>query len=60
MTVTGRGNELVISTVDANTGDTVADHPLPGATGFTGGTSIGPDGQVVTSTYLGEIFTYSS
>lgn len=60
VTVTGRGNELVISTVDANTGDTVADRPLPGATGFTVGTSIGPDGQVVTSTYLGEIFTYSS
>lgn len=59
LAVTGRGDELVLSSLDAGSGATISDRPLPGATGFTVGTSVGPDGQVVTSTYLGEIFTYA-
>lgn len=60
LTVTGRGDELALSSVDAASGSTISDRAVPGASGFTVGTSIGPDGQVVTSTYLGEIFTYTS
>ncbi|WP_245819990.1 outer membrane protein assembly factor BamB family protein [Rhodococcoides yunnanense] len=58
-TVVRRGDELVLSSIDANSGETITDRPLPGATGSTVGTSVGPDGQLVVSTYLGEIFTYS-
>ncbi|WP_089243100.1 outer membrane protein assembly factor BamB family protein [Rhodococcoides kyotonense] len=58
-TVTRRGDELVLTSLDTNSGDTVSQRPLPGAEGFTVGTSVGPDGQLVTSTYLGEIFTYA-
>nr|WP_296767784.1 PQQ-binding-like beta-propeller repeat protein [Rhodococcus sp. (in: high G+C Gram-positive bacteria)] len=57
--VVRRDGELVLESLDANSGDTISSTPLPGATGFTVGMSIGPDGQVVTSTYLGEIFTYT-
>ncbi|MGA9874084.1 MAG: PQQ-binding-like beta-propeller repeat protein [Rhodococcus sp. (in: high G+C Gram-positive bacteria)] len=58
-TVVRRDDELMLSTFDATSGDTTSERPLPGATGFTVGTSIGPDGQVVTATYLGEVFTYA-
>ncbi len=60
LVITRREDELILASIDTNSGDTVASQPLPGATGFTVGTSIGPAGQVVTSTYLGEIFTYTS
>lgn len=59
VTVTGRNGQLALTTIDARSGETVTERPLPGASGFTVGTSIGPGGQVVTSTYLGEIFTYA-
>lgn len=59
LVITGRGDELLLSSLDAVSGETISDRPLPEATGFTVGTSVGPDGQIVTSTYLGEIFTYA-
>lgn len=59
VTVTESDDGLALTTFDADTGDTVTERALPGASGFTVGTSVGPDGQVVTSTYLGEVFTYA-
>lgn len=59
-TVVRRGEELALTNLDAQSGTTNSEQILPDATGFTVGTSIGPDGEVVTSTYLGEIFTYAS
>ncbi|MDJ0392013.1 PQQ-binding-like beta-propeller repeat protein [Rhodococcus sp. G-MC3] len=59
LVVTRRGDGLMLESLDANSGNTTSSTSLPGATGFTVGTSIGPDGQVITSTYLGEIFTYT-
>jgi len=60
LVINRRQDELLLDSIDTNSGETLASRPLPGATGFTVGTSIGPAGQVVTSTYLGEIFTYTS
>ena len=59
VTVTGRGDELYLTSLNSGTGETISDRVLPGAAGFTVGTSIGPDGQVITASYLGEIFTYA-
>lgn len=60
VTVVGRGDDVVLVALDSASGETVSEQVLDGASGSTVGTSIGPDGQVVTSTYLGEIFTYTS
>jgi len=60
VTVVGRGDDAVLVALDSASGETVSEQVLEGASGPTVGTSIGPDGQVVTSTYLGEIFTYTS
>lgn len=59
VTVIGRGDELMLTSLDSASGDTESEQPLPSATGFTVGTSVGPDSQVVTSSYLGEIYTYT-
>ncbi|CCQ16984.1 Cell surface protein [Rhodococcus sp. AW25M09] len=58
-TVVRDGDGLALLTFDAATGETVDSQPLPDVVGSTVGTSIGPDGQVVTASYLGEIFTYT-
>lgn len=50
------GPGLAMLTFDTGTGATLDYDVLPGAQGFTVGTSIGPDGQVVTTTLLGELF----
>ncbi|OZE74721.1 cell surface protein [Rhodococcus sp. 15-649-2-2] len=58
-TVVRDGDGLALLTFDSATGNTVDSQPVPDVVGGTVGTSIGPDGQVVTASYLGEIFTYT-
>ncbi|MFC4126365.1 outer membrane protein assembly factor BamB family protein [Nocardia rhizosphaerae] len=53
------GAGLSLITFDTATGNTIDSDPLPGATGTTTGTSIGPEGEVVVATRLGEIFTFA-
>ena len=57
-TVVARGDELVLLTFDTESGETLDEDVLPGATGFTVGTSIGPDGEVIVPTFLGEIYVF--
>lgn len=59
-TVVREGQGLRLLTFESGTGETVDSQPLPDFQGTTVGTSIGPDGQVVTASYLGEVFTYTS
>jgi outer membrane protein assembly factor BamB len=47
---------LTALTFDTSTGETLDQDTLPGAKGFTVGTSIGPEGEVLTPTLLGELF----
>ena len=47
---------LAVLTFDTDTGETLDQDTLPGAEGFTVGTSIGPNGEVVTPTLIGEVF----
>ncbi|MGW6379572.1 outer membrane protein assembly factor BamB family protein [Rhodococcus sp. NPDC055112] len=47
---------LAMLTFDTDTGETLDQDTLPGAKGFTVGTSIGPGGEVVTPTLIGEVF----
>lgn len=49
-------NGLAVLTFDTGTGETLDQDTLPGAEGFTVGTSIGPDGEVLTPTLIGELF----
>ncbi|NIL78095.1 Uncharacterized protein RhoFasB10_04258 [Rhodococcus sp. B10] len=58
-TVVRRGDDLVLTSLDGSSGETLSESTLPGAQGSTVGTSVGPEGQMVTSTNLGEIFTYA-
>lgn len=47
---------LALLTFDAATGETLDQDVLPGASGSTAGTSVGPDGEVLTPTLIGELF----
>ena len=58
-TVAAIGAGLSLITFDTGTGNTVDSDPLPAATGTTTGTSIGPEGEVVVATRLGEIFAFT-
>ncbi|MFF2086107.1 PQQ-binding-like beta-propeller repeat protein [Nocardia sp. NPDC058176] len=58
-TVAAIGPGLNLITFDTGNGNTVDSDPLPDATGTTTGTSIGPEGEVVVATRLGEIFTFT-
>ncbi|MFC6010992.1 PQQ-binding-like beta-propeller repeat protein [Nocardia lasii] len=58
-TVAAIGAGLNLITFDTATGKTVDSDPLPEATGTTTGTSIGPEGEVVVATRLGEIFAFT-
>ncbi|MFC4375004.1 PQQ-binding-like beta-propeller repeat protein [Nocardia halotolerans] len=58
-TVSAIGGGLNLITFDTATGNTIDSDPLPDATGTTTGTSIGPDGEVVVATRLGEIFAFT-
>ncbi|GAA4475839.1 PQQ-binding-like beta-propeller repeat protein [Rhodococcus olei] len=49
-------DRLAALTFDTATGATVDQDVLPGATGVSVGTSIGPDGEVLVSTLIGELF----
>ncbi|MGW4478716.1 outer membrane protein assembly factor BamB family protein [Rhodococcus triatomae] len=56
-TVVREGTDgLAMLTFDTTTGETADTDTLPGAAGFTVGTSIGPDGEVLTQTLIGELF----
>ncbi|MBW0273026.1 cell surface protein [Nocardia sp. MH4] len=58
-TVAAIGAGLSLITFDTATGNTVDSDVLPGATGTTTGTSVGPKGEVVVATRVGEIFTFT-
>ena len=49
---------LTLITFDTENGKTVHENPLPGAHGFTVGTAIGPKGEVLTPTFIGELFVF--
>ncbi|HEX6420515.1 MAG TPA: PQQ-binding-like beta-propeller repeat protein [Acidimicrobiales bacterium] len=51
-----RHNDLVV--VDTATGDALDREPLPGVTGFTVGTTLGPDGTVYVPTIRGQLFAF--
>jgi outer membrane protein assembly factor BamB len=51
-------NGLSLITFDTETGETVDQDTLPGAVGFTVGTSIGPKGEVLTPSAIGELFVF--
>jgi hypothetical protein len=51
-------NGLSLVTFDTRSGETVAQNTLPGAVGFTVGTSVGPNGEVVTPSAIGELFVF--
>ncbi|WP_305092060.1 PQQ-binding-like beta-propeller repeat protein [Prescottella sp. R16] len=55
-TVRGSDGGVTLLTFDLGTGETLDQDVLPGATGFTAGTSIGPDGEILTPTLIGELF----
>ncbi|WP_084473813.1 outer membrane protein assembly factor BamB family protein [Nocardia vermiculata] len=52
------GAALNLLTFDTESGATVASAPLPGAEGSTVSTSIGPEGEVVVATRIGELFAF--
>lgn len=54
-----QADTLTLVTFDLETGDTVDTDEIPGATGTTPGVSIGPDGEVVVPTGVGELFHFS-
>ncbi|NLE82468.1 MAG: PQQ-like beta-propeller repeat protein [Rhodococcus sp.] len=49
-------NGIAVLTFDTETGETLDEDTLPGAEGSTVGTSVGPDGEVVTPTFIGGLF----
>lgn len=49
-------NNLVV--VDTATGEELDREPLPGVTGFTVGTTVGPDGTVYVASFLGQLFAF--
>ncbi|MEV6058646.1 PQQ-binding-like beta-propeller repeat protein [Nocardia asteroides] len=58
-TVAAIGAGLSLITFDTSNGNTVDSDVLTGATGTTVGTSVGPEGEVVVATRVGEIFTFT-
>ncbi|MFE7723022.1 PQQ-binding-like beta-propeller repeat protein [Nocardia rhizosphaerihabitans] len=58
-TVAAIGAGLSLITFDTATGNTVDSDVLPAATGTTTGTSVGPEGEVVVATRVGEIFAFT-
>ncbi|MGU3434186.1 PQQ-binding-like beta-propeller repeat protein [Actinomycetes bacterium M1A6_2h] len=55
-TVTGTSNALTVTTFDSENGSTLKTVDLPGAVGYSPGVSIGPNGEVVVPTVLGQVF----
>ena len=52
------GDGLTLITFDTATGATLDSDVLPGASGTTTGTAVGPEGEVVVGTRIGEIFAF--
>ncbi|MFX0575184.1 PQQ-binding-like beta-propeller repeat protein [Nocardia nepalensis] len=52
------GDGINLITFDTKTGATVDSDVLPDAKGTTTGTSVGPKGEVVLATRIGEVFTF--
>ncbi|MEV0028239.1 PQQ-binding-like beta-propeller repeat protein [Nocardia sp. NPDC050793] len=52
------GDGLNLITFDTGTGATIDSDVLPGAKGTTTGTSVGPEGEVVVATRIGEVFVF--
>ncbi|NKY86184.1 PQQ-binding-like beta-propeller repeat protein [Nocardia veterana] len=52
------GEALTLLTFETETGKTIASAALPGAQGTTVSTTIGPDGEVVVATRIGELFAF--
>ncbi|MFI5779406.1 PQQ-binding-like beta-propeller repeat protein [Nocardia sp. NPDC051570] len=52
------GDALNLVTFDTTNGKTLASTVLTGAQGTTSGTAIGPKGEVVVTTRIGELFTF--
>jgi hypothetical protein len=53
------GDALHLLTFETKSGKTIASAALPGAQGTTVSTAIGPDGQVVVGTRIGELFAFT-
>ncbi|MFD4292617.1 PQQ-binding-like beta-propeller repeat protein [Rhodococcus sp. NPDC058505] len=58
-TVRDGADGLALITFDTGTGETVDRDALPNASGYPVGTSIGPDGEVLTSSAIGELFVFT-
>ncbi|MEV0360688.1 PQQ-binding-like beta-propeller repeat protein [Nocardia sp. NPDC050697] len=58
-TVAAIGDGLTLITFDTETGATVDSDVLPDAQGTTTGTAVGPEGEVVTATRIGELFVFT-
>ncbi len=54
------GGDLRLVTFDTESGATLDDDPMPGGKGPAGGVSIGPHGEVVAPTAIGELFVFRS
>ncbi|QBJ95192.1 cell surface protein [Rhodococcus sp. ABRD24] len=54
--VRGGDAGLAMLAFDTGSGETQDQDTLPGATGLTVGTSVGPDGEILTLTLIGELF----
>ncbi|MEU8899556.1 PQQ-binding-like beta-propeller repeat protein [Nocardia sp. NPDC048505] len=52
------GEGLNLITFDTKTGATEDSDPLPDAKGSTTGTSVGPEGEIVVATRIGEVFAF--
>ncbi|MEE2033169.1 outer membrane protein assembly factor BamB family protein [Rhodococcus chondri] len=55
-TVVESGDGIGALVFDAGSGEPLDEEPLPGATGFSVGTAVGPDGELVAATVTGEVF----
>ncbi|EOM76293.1 cell surface protein [Rhodococcus rhodnii] len=59
-TESGDEDGLALLTFDTASGETRSTAALPGGRGFSVGTAVGPDGEIVTTTAIGEVFVFGS
>ena len=52
--------DLRLITFDTAAGTTIDEDPMPGARGPAVGVSLGPAGEVLATTVIGEVFAYRS
>lgn len=55
-TVAESGDGIAALVFDSGSGETLDEEILPGASGFSVGTAVGPDGELVAATVSGEVF----